>query len=270
MIKNVISSDSMHDHSIEPYRFRVLGSTLEPKTKGETKNEDEPKGQEKEQKPQKQQPVEPVIEQNKPEPQKPMESAFVEELLKKTDELSSNIVKLQIKIENQEAEFEKRLADEISRAKEAGEKIGQEKTLEALREAQNQKETQFGKALHILEEAYQSFQAFLQKSESELSEAAIDVAKEVIKKEVSKDAVSVSVALAKALMKELSDATKFEVRVNPKTYEAVKEEFGPFEHIRVGTDDAISEGGVIVLSDVGNMDGALVTRLEKVKQMMKD
>ena len=264
MIRNVISSSNLSDHNIEPYRFRVLGSTLEPKN--EPKNEDEPKEQVKETKTPIQTPQEPV----KPEPQKPVESAFVEELLKKTDELSSNIVKLQIKIENQEAEFEKRLADEASRAREAGEKIGQEKAQEAMREAQSRKEAQFGKALHVLEEAYQAFQAFVQKSESELSEAAIDVAKEVIKKEISKDAASVSVALAKSLMKELTDATKFEVKVNPVTYEAVKEAFGPFEHIRVGTDDAISEGGVIILSDVGNIDGALMTRLEKVKQMMKE
>jgi flagellar assembly protein FliH len=264
MIKNVISASNLHDHNVEPYRFRVLGSTLEPKPKNESMDEPAEK-KSKEPKPA----PEPIPEV-KPEPQKPMESAFVEELLKKTDELSSNIVKLQIKIENQEAEFEKRLKEETKRAQETGEKIGQERANEAMKEAQNQREMQFGRALHVLEEAHQAFQSFIQKSEVELSEAAIDVAKEVIKKEVSKDAASVSINLAKALMKELSDAAKFEVRINPKTYEAVKEAFEPFEHIRVGTDDAISEGGVIVLSDVGNIDGALMTRLEKVKQMMKE
>jgi len=264
MIKNVISASNLHDHNVEPYRFRVLGSALESKSKNEPDDESK-----KEEKKELKAPA-PSPQEVKPEPQKPMESAFVEELLKKTDELSSNIIKLQIKIENQEAEFEKRLTEETKRAKEEGEKIGREKAQELAKDAQDKLENQFGKALHVMEEAYQAFQAFMQKSESELSEAAIDVAKEVIKKEVSKDAASVSVTLAKALMKELSDATKFEVRVNPKTYEAVKEAFGPFEHIRVGTDDAISEGGVIVLSDVGNMDGALMTRLEKVKQMMKE
>ena len=264
MIKNVISASNLHEHNVEPYRFRVLGSSLEPKPKREPQCETEEKKEEV-----KNSPIEPIKE-TKVEPQKPVESAFVEELLKKTDELSSNIVKLQIKIENQEAEFEKRLAQETQRAQEIGEKIGQERANEAIKEAQTQREMQFGRALHVLEEAYQNFQAFMQKSETELSDAAIDVAKEVIKKEVSKDASSVSIALSKALMKELLDATKFELKVNPKTYEAVKEAFEPFEHIRIGTDDAISEGGVIVLSDVGNIDGALMTRLEKVKQMMKE
>lgn len=265
MIKNVISASNLHDHHIEPYRFRVLGSSMELKTKNQSIEETEEVKEELEKAP-----IPPAAQEPKVETHKPMESAFVEELLKKTDELSSNIVKLQIKIENQETEFEKRLAEEVARAKEAGEKSGQEKALESMKEAQSKLETQFGRAIHILEEAYQTFRAFMQKSEGELSEAAIDVAKEVIKKEVSKDAAGVSIALSRALMKELSDATKFEIRVNPKTYEAVKEAFGSFEHIHIGTDDAISEGGVIILSDVGNIDGALMTRLEKVKQMMKE
>jgi flagellar assembly protein FliH len=267
MIKSVISSSNLYEHNIEPYRFKVLGSVVDPKKKSET----EPK-KEKEPKPVKKEPeaMKAAANKEQSEASKQPESLFVEELLKKTDELSSNIVKLQMKIENQEAEFEKRLAQETARAQEMGEKIGQEKAQKAMLESHKQLEMQFGKALHVMEEAYQSFQAFLKKSEAELSEAAIDIAKEVIKKEVSKDAASVSISLAKALMKELADATKFEVRVNPKTYEAVKEAFGEFEHIQVGTNDAIAEGGVIILSDAGNIDGALMARLEKVKQMMKE
>ncbi len=260
MARSVITTKNIKEHSIEPYRFRVLGSTLES-----------PKKLEEESRKKESEDVEPKTQKEEELlPKKSIEPSFVEELLKKTDELSSNIVKLQIKIESQEEEFEKRLVEETKRARDEGEKEGTEKAQMATKEAQLKLETQFGKALHVLEEAGQTFKAFLEKCESELSDAAIDVAKEVVKKEVSKDSAAVSIALAKALMKELSDATKMEIRVNPKTYEAVKEAFGPFEHIKIGTDDAISEGGAIVLSDVGNIDATLATRLEKVKQMMKE
>ena len=45
-----------------------------------------------------------------------VESTFIEELLKKTDELSGNIVKLQMQIENQESEFKIRLENETVRS----------------------------------------------------------------------------------------------------------------------------------------------------------
>lgn len=262
MARSVITTQDIKEHNVEPYRFRVIGSTPDVPKKAEENIEDE---------------KEEIKEENKEEEnhqqkvdKKSLEPNFVEELLKKTDELSSNIVKLQIKIESQEEEFEKRLVQETKKAKEEGEIEGEKRVQAATKESQEKLETQFGKALHLLEEAGETLKAFLKKCESELSDAAIDVAKEVVKKEVSKDSVAVSVALAKALVKELIDATKVEVKVNPKTYEAVKEAFEPFEHIDVGADDAISEGGAIVLSDVGNIDATLATRLEKVKQMMKE
>ena len=256
MIRTVISSKNMHDHNVEPYRFKVLGTTFEPKQKPE------PLEEKKEEEPKKESPA--------PEPTKPLESAFVEELLKKTDELSTNIIKLQIQIENQEKEFEKRLHDEIHRAKEEGASQGYIKAQEEQREALKALQGHFSRSLHLLEEEHQRFKVFLEKSEAELSEAAIDVAKEVVKKEISHHSTAVSIALSTALMRELQDATKLEIRVNPKNYEGVKEAHEKFEHIQVGVDDAITEGGVIILSDVGNIDGTISTRLEKIKQMMKE
>jgi len=256
MIRTVISSKKIDEHNIEPYRFKVLGSVIDPKPKAE------PEEEKKELKPEA---VTPPVE-----PIKPVESAFVEELLRKTDELSTNIIKLQLKIENQETEFEKRLTEEVRRAKEEGHQEGAAKAKEEYREILQGLQAQFSRSLHLLEEEHCRLKAFLEKNEKELSDVAIEISKEVIKKEVGKEATAVSVALSKALMKELSDATTLEIRVNPKNYEGVKEAYGAFEHIKVGTDDAITEGGVIVLSDVGNIDGTLMTRLEKVKQMMKE
>lgn len=260
MAKSVITTKNIESHNVEPYRFKVLGTTAQMKKKILEEKEEE---QEQEQEKQEESKVIKTV-------QKPDETLFIEELLKKTDELSSNIVKLQIKIENQEQEFEKRLSNETSKAKEEGILEGKKRAEADFEGKVSNLEKQFGRSLNLLEETNETFKAFLKKNESELSEAAIEIAKEVIQKEVSKNSSEISISLAKSLAKELAEATKLEIKVNPKTYEAVKEEFGEFEHIKVGADDAISEGGVVVLSDAGNIDATLSLRLEKIKQMMKE
>lgn len=261
-MKNVIRTGQLTEHSIEPYRFRVLGS------KEQTQPAEEQAS---------------VTEQHTTTPQEktasgvevvkekaPMESAFIEELLKKTDELSSNIIKLQMQIENQEAEFEKRLKEELERTKERSFKEGVEKGHQEVEASLNELKIQVGRSLHLLEEEHHRFKSFLANTEKELSSTAIEVAKEVIKKEVAINSADVAVALSKALMKELADASKLEIKVNPKDYESVKQSVGSMEHIKVGTDDAIAAGGVIILSDAGNLDGTIATRLEKIKHVMRD
>ena len=265
-MRNVIRTGQLEEHSIEPYRFRVLGS----------KDQTPPVSQ--------QEIVEPSI---KEEPQaatntnnihseepvrstQTLESGFVEELLKKTDELSSNIIKLQMQIENQEAEFEKRLHDELIRTKENAFKEGVEKGRQEVEASLNELKAQVGRSLHILEEEHHRFKAFIEHTEKELSGAAIDVAKEVIKKEITTHSTDVAIALSRALMKELVDASFLELKVNPRDYEGVKQSIGSLENIKVGTDDAIAPGGVIILSDAGNLDGSIATRLEKIRHVMRD
>jgi len=43
MIKNVISARNLHKQNVEPYRFSVLGSPLEPKPKKEPQGKTEKK-----------------------------------------------------------------------------------------------------------------------------------------------------------------------------------------------------------------------------------
>lgn len=263
-MRNVIRTGQLTEHSIEPYRFRVLGSKEQPVTP-------EPEEQPVSSEPQntstneaKEAPAEPVKESQ------PMESAFVEELLKKTDELSSNIIKLQMQIENQETEFEKRLQEELERTKENALKEGMDQGRQEVEASLNDLKSQVGRSLHLLEEEHHRFKAFLENTEKELSSTAIDVAQEVIQKEISTNSGDVAISLSKALMKELADAASLEIKVNPQDYEGVKRTLGSMEHIKVGTDDAIATGGVIILSDAGNLDGSIATRLEKIKHVMRD
>ena len=119
MKSSLISSEKAKEHFIENYRFKVLG---------QEKKQDSARGQDFEDQKsdvgeQESSNLNDVKEQGahfKPE------SSFIEELLKRTDEMSGNMIKLQMQIENQENEFAKRLESEIQRAKEGGIRQGAE------------------------------------------------------------------------------------------------------------------------------------------------
>ena len=205
-----------------------------------------------------------------PQIQQAGESSFVEELLKKTDELSSNIIKLQMQIENQESEFAKRLETEISRAKEDGKNEGIAQANAANEARINELEARFNASAAKLDEQYVKFDEFLKKIEEELGQTAIKIAKEVIDKEISTSSNQIAHHLASSLIKELSNVKNIEIRVNPEDSEYIKEQFSKNEHVKISADDAISKGGVVIISDGGNIDATMQTRLEKLKMLVNN
>ena len=198
------------------------------------------------------------------------ESSFIEELLKKTDELSSNIIKLQMQIENQENEFAKRLETEISRAKEDGKNEGIVQANAANEARINELEARFSASAAKLDEQYVKFDEFLKKIEEELGQTAIKIAKEVIDKEISTSSNQIAHHLASSLIKELSNVKNIEICVNPEDSEYIKEQFSKNEHVKISADDAISKGGVVIISDGGNIDATMQTRLEKLKMLVNN
>ena len=208
--------------------------------------------------------------QNSQAHQPGFDSSFVEELLKKTDELSSNIIKLQMQIENQESEFAKRLEAETIRAKEDGKNEGIAQTNAANEAKIKELEAKFSASAAKLDEQYVKFDEFLKKSEEELGQTAIKIAKEVIEKEVSSASSQIAHHLANSLIKELSDVKNIEIRVNPEDSDYLKEQFSKNERVKVSADDAISKGGVVIISEGGNIDATMQTRLEKLKMLVNN
>ncbi|MCW1329649.1 FliH/SctL family protein, partial [Campylobacter jejuni] len=49
-------------------------------------------------------------------------------------------------------------------------------------------------------------------------------------------------------------------------YEYLKEQFDQNAHIKISLDDAISKGSVIIISDAGNIESNLNSRLTKIKK----
>ena len=289
MKSSVITSETSPAHFIENYRFKVLGSNeraqdsapvlIEENNLSEELNEQnlEQGGENFTPQSQPVHQMQPNIQnhfapqpQNNQAHQPGFDSSFVEELLKKTDELSSNIIKLQMQIENQESEFAKRLEAEIARAKEDGKNEGIAQTNAANEAKIKELEAKFSASAAKLDEQYVKFDEFLKKSEDELGQTAIKIAKEVIEKEVSSASSQIAHHLANSLIKELSDVKNIEIRVNPEDSDYLKEQFSKNERVKVSADDAISKGGVVIISEGGNIDATMQTRLEKLKMLVNN
>ena len=289
MKSSVITSETSPAHFIENYRFKVLGSNeraqdsapvlIEENNLSEELNEQnlEQGGENFTPQSQPVHQMQPNMQnhfapqsQNSQAHQPGFDSSFVEELLKKTDELSSNIIKLQMQIENQESEFAKRLEAETIRAKEDGKNEGIAQTNAANEAKIKELEAKFSASAAKLDEQYAKFDEFLKKSEEELGQTAIKIAKEVIEKEVSSASSQIAHHLANSLIKELSDVKNIEIRVNPEDSEYLKEQFSKNERVKVSADDAISKGGVVIISEGGNIDATMQTRLEKLKMLVNN
>lgn len=289
MKSSVITSETSPAHFIENYRFKVLGSNeraqdsapvlIEENNLSEELNEQnlEQGGENFTPQSQPVHQMQPNMQnhfasqpQNNQTHQPGFDSSFVEELLKKTDELSSNIIKLQMQIENQESEFAKRLEAEITRAKEDGKNEGIAQTNAANEAKIKELEAKFSASAAKLDEQYVKFDEFLKKSEEELGQTAIKIAKEVIEKEVSSASSQIAHHLANSLIKELSDVKNIEIRVNPEDSDYLKEQFSKNERVKVSADDAISKGGVVIISEGGNIDATMQTRLEKLKMLVNN
>lgn len=281
MPSNVISQNS-NRHTIQQYRFKILHS---PNGSAATNSQEEE---------QVAAPVnimdimegEQALEEAIDESQKAQEqaapqnsqvvaqmeaqSSFIEELLKKTDTLSDNIIKLQMKIEDQENEFKERLANETAKAKEDGLKEGAEQAKAQYDAKIAEIESKYTGSIKKLSEECEKMAEFLSKTEEQLSHTAIDIAKEVVLKEVNENSGAVATNIARSLIEELKEASSIEIKVNPADLEYINQNIKKLPNMKISSDDAISKGGALVLSNLSNSDGTIETRLAKIKKILSE
>ena len=82
--------------------------------------------------------------------------------------------------------------------------------------------------------------------------------------------MQITLALCNALLRELKEATKIHLHIHPKDVDVIKKHYADFEHVIIVADDAIALGGVVALSDKGNIDNSLEMRLKKAKYMIQE
>ncbi len=257
-IENVIDANSISNHMVKKYNFKILSSFA---------------NNEKEQVVDKKEPQKESIQDVQKEelgniaPQE-VKDDFIAELLEKSDKMSSELVKLQMQIEEGQKEFEQRIAKTKEESYAKGLEDGYNK---AKQEYESEFETlkkQYTDSVSKLDETTGKCKEYMDSLKSELTDVSLEIAKEVIAKEVSDDSKEIALALAKKLLDDIKDANKIEIKVNPKDFEFLKKSFSNMHHITVSSDDAINEGGVILISNIGNIDGDLKTRVEKAKHII--
>ncbi|ELP9120425.1 flagellar assembly protein FliH [Campylobacter lari] len=268
-LTNVISPENISAHVVEGYHFKVMSEM--PSNEEQKQEETQTINQTPLAQNTTQQAVENQTVETTPQtPQPQIQPDFVEDLLKKTDEMSGNIIKLQMQIESQEAEFNNRLNAELEHAKEKFTKEGYEqaqKNFESELEALKEK---YLKSVEKLENTVQNLNEFLSKNEKELADTAVIIAKEVIAKELEENSSLIALNLAKELMNELKNATKIELKLSPDDFEYVKTHLQEQNNIKFSLDDAINKGSILILSDAGNIESNLNNRLQKIKNMVNE
>jgi len=257
----VISSDSILAHNVDKYNFKViaLGSNSDEESSLETSSLSEQSAQEDNSKTR-------VTDVDSSELSTSSKESLIESLMKKTDDMSSNFIKLQMKLEAKEEEYK----TELEKAKEAafneGMQAGKAKAIEDGDISATDAIKQFSVSVKKLEESANSFEVALEGIKDNLITAALDISKEVVNIELNENSKEVAKILSDELMKELQSASKITLKVNPKDHGAISEHVGSLKHIEVVSDSAISKGGVIAISDAGNIDAEISKRFERVKK----
>ena len=70
--------------------------------------------------------------------------------------------------------------------------------------------------------------------------------------------------MTKELLNDINEATKIEIKVNPLDYDYVSKNLD-LERVEVKPDNAISLGGVVILSDAGNIEAEIHERFKTIK-----
>jgi flagellar assembly protein FliH len=250
----VIQHDRSSGHTISKYQFKIL-SSLSGVSVGEASHEIQNALHE-----------EPV--ERRREGSTSSKDELIESLLKKADEMSSNVIKMQMRLES--------LQEEHSAALDEAKKVGYEEGVAAgiaQEQAQHadqstQSHEQLSQSVKTLEKAASEFVVALESIQKELTHTALDIAKEVIGIETGEHSSKIAAKLSGDLIEELKDASKIVLRVNPADHGFISEKVGSLSHVEVLSDRAISPGGVVAISDAGNIDSEIKKRYERLKRSL--
>jgi len=203
-------------------------------------------------------------EEEKPQQPSPYEKEIIENLLKKIEELSQMVGN-----QPDSGECEQKLQqcfNQLSEEKKNAFEEGYKKAIEELKAKYDEEvrtlRSLFEDSIKKVGELNKIFEEKLSSIEKDLISVALDIAYEVIQKEVSENSKDVAKALADSVMQELKNAKKVTIKVNPKDAEALKDVKG----VEVVPDEAVKEGGIVIISDVGNIDAEIEERFKNVKE----
>jgi len=233
-------------HTIKPYNFKSLDEN------GNYENNNGIKEQENV-----------VYKSQKKESNKSqIDEEVVERLLGKIEELSNNIVNIQREFNNQLNECKREMQIQKQKAFEEGYKKGKEEASLELSQILEEKLRLLDSSVKKIDSINKVFEDKILSLEKELVSIALDIAKEVIQTEVSENSKEIAYSLAKALMEDVKGATQITIKINPKDASYLKTKL---KNVKIVEDDAIKEGGVVIISDIGNIDAEIKQRFKVIK-----
>jgi flagellar assembly protein FliH len=258
-----ISAKDTQGHLIQKYQFKVMSGKEhggESGSSSSSQNESTPQATQNSQ-------MDEIATAQERVAHNVVDNSQIETLLKKTDELSNSLISMQKSYESQQQEFQKM----VEAAKEEAYKQGVLETEKRLKDEATQKSDEevakLTQSIDRLDAVTKKFQEKIDTIENDLISTAIDIAKEVINKEISKDSKNIALNLAYLLLDDIKDASKITLKVSPKDYTHIKQRLQA-ENVQVVADNSISDGGVMILSEAGNIDGDIMQRFEKVKEIV--
>lgn len=164
----------------------------------------------------------------------------------------------------------------ISRAQEEADSIRETAAKEGYKAGLEQAEYEISLLRNQISEFIDAKQEVFEYLAPDILEISIDIAKKIIKKEVETDPLIILESIVDILKSVSKDETRITVRVNPIQVELVKSELPEYissmgieAKINVIADNDISEGGCILNTNNGIVDGTLETQMEIVKEALK-
>lgn len=265
--ENVISTEGQSRHNIKRYEFKALDSTALESAAPSLENleplitppapppasSEEPEG-------------EPSPAPSAPFPIAPLESELVERLLQRSDDVVDSLLKVQQQLERQQQEMEAIIKEAREEARALGFKEGQEQARQELQGEIEAQKNSLITSIELLERTSKEMEQQIGHLERDLSAIAVDIAKEVIVKEVENHSAEVARELATQLLESLKEATKILLKLNPQDYAALAKHFEGEERVKLQPDKAIAKGGVVIISDSGNLDGTILSRFQTLKK----
>jgi len=255
----VISKSKIEKYDVNPYHFKVLsgldnGEFVEQSLVEQSNTVEENKKK-------------PITEVDSSAISQSSKDALIESLMKNNDEMSSNFIKLQMKLEAKEEEYKAEIEKVKGVSFNDGIVEGQAQAKKTYESDLGIRLTQFGTSVSTLDEKAKEFSVSLEAIKDSLMSAAIDIASEVINVELNENSSEVAKNLSQELIKELQNASKITLKVNPNDYSDILTNIGKLDNIEVVSDSAVSQGGVIAVSDAGNIDAQISKRFERVKKV---
>lgn len=253
-MSSIINSNQALSHSVSKYNFKIISVDA---TEEYSKDEELPEEDSE--------PIRTGSVDSSAISQSSKDS-LIESLLQKTDEMSSNFIKLQMKLEMMSDEHKIEIIKIKNESYAEGLEAGGVKAAKEAEANLVNGMTQFSSSVATLEKSSKEFQSALEEIKKELINAALDISKEVVGIELSENSAQVAAHLSGELIKELQNASKITLKVNPKDHGFISQSVGLLESVKLVSDGAVSEGGVIAISDAGNIDAQISKRFERVKK----